>query len=186
MSLNKVQFIGHLGRDPEVRYTQSGAAVCSFSVASTERYKDKNTGEQVESTEWLSCVAWNQLGEICGEYLRSGSLVYVEGKLKTRKYQDKDGQDRYKTEAVLDTMRMLGPRQDGGDGYGQGQGDGYGRQQRQQPQQGRQPARQAPQGRAPGGNQGRAPQSPQSRQTAPARAPAPSTGFDDMDDDIPF
>lgn len=108
--LNKIQFIGHLGRDPEVRYTQSGLAVCNFSVASSEKWKDKHTGEKMEETEWLRCSAFDRLAEICGEYLKKGSLVYVEGKLKTRKYTDKDGIERYSTECAVREMKMLGGR----------------------------------------------------------------------------
>lgn len=115
--LNKVTFIGYLGRDPEVNYLSSGVAVANFSVASTEKWKDKN-GEQQERTEWLRCSAFDRLGEVCGEYLKKGSLVYVEGSLQTRKWQDKDGQDRFTTECRLTTMKMLGgrPRDDDGGG----------------------------------------------------------------------
>jgi single-strand DNA-binding protein len=114
MSLNKVQFIGHLGKDPEVRYLPNGQAVCNFSVAASERWKDKE-GEQQERTEWLRCNAWDKLAEICGEWLKKGSLVYVEGKLQTRQYE-KDGVTHYVTEARIDTMRMLGgrPEREGG------------------------------------------------------------------------
>lgn len=105
--LNKVQFIGHLGRDPETRHMPNGTAVCNFSVASSERWKDKQ-GEQQERTEWLRCSAFDRLAEICGEYLRKGSLVYVEGSLQTRKYEDKDGTERYVTECRLREMKMLG------------------------------------------------------------------------------
>lgn len=155
MSVNKIIFVGHLGRDPEVRYTANGDAVCNFSVASSEKWKDKATGEQQEHTEWLRCSAWGKLAEICGEYLQKGSLVYVEGKLQTRKFTDKEGVERYVTEARLDQMRMLGGRQDRDDGDGK----------RSAPQRQAEPQRSAP----------------------PARRPAPTqTGFDDMDDDIPF
>lgn len=110
--LNKVQFIGHLGRDPEVRYAASGAAICNFSVASTEKWKDKESGEQQESTEWLRVSAFDRLAEVCGEYLKKGSLVYVEGSLKTRKYADKEGVERFVTECRLSSMKMLGGRPD--------------------------------------------------------------------------
>lgn len=115
MSLNKVMFIGHLGRDPEVKYLPSGAAVCNFSVASSERWKDKNSGEMQERTEWLRCNAFERLAEVCGEYLKKGSLVYVEGKLQTRQYEQ-DGATKYVTECRLDSMKMLGGRQQGGEG----------------------------------------------------------------------
>lgn len=105
--VNKVILLGNLGQDPEVRYTQSGDAVASFSLATSETWKDKNTGEQQEKTEWHKCVAWRRLGEIVGEYLKKGSKVYVEGKLQTRKWQDQQGQDRYTTEIVVSELQML-------------------------------------------------------------------------------
>ena len=107
--LNKVMIIGNLGADPEMRYTQSGTPVCNFNVATTERYKNKD-GEQVEETEWHRIVAWQRLAEICGEYLNTGSKVYIEGKIQTRKWQDKDGNDRYTTEIVAREMKMLDSR----------------------------------------------------------------------------
>ena len=106
---NHCSFIGRLGRDPETRYTQSGDAVCNFSVAVDESYKGKD-GQKVDKTEWVNCVAWRKLGEICGQYLTKGSLVAVSGKMQTRKWQDKDGNDRYTTEILLDEMRMLGSK----------------------------------------------------------------------------
>lgn len=115
MSLNKVMFIGFLGRDPEVRYLPNGDAVCNFSVASSERWKDKSSGEMQERTEWLRCNAFQRLAEVCGEYLKKGSLVYVEGKLQTRSYEQ-DGVTKYVTECRLDSMKMLGGRQQGGEG----------------------------------------------------------------------
>lgn len=114
MSLNKVMFIGHLGKDPDVRYLPNGDAVANFSVASSERWKDKNSGEMQERTEWLRCNAFQRLAEVCGEYLKKGSLVYVEGKLQTRSYEQ-DGVTKYVTECRLDQMRMLGGRQQGGE-----------------------------------------------------------------------
>lgn len=167
-SINKVILIGNLGRDPEVRYTPNGAAVCNVSVATTRNWKDKNSGDKVEETEWHRVVFYDRLAEIAGEYLKKGRPVYVEGRLKTRKWQDKDGKDNYTTEIVAEQMQLLGGREGGG-------GGGYG-----------------------GGNQGggddfnqEAPSRPATRPAAaqrPAPAPAPksSTGFDDMDDDIPF
>ena len=109
---NHCSFIGRLGKDPETRYTQAGDAVCNFSVAVDESYKGKD-GQKVEKTEWVNCVAWRKLGEICGQYLTKGSLVAVSGKMQTRKWQDSSGQDRYTTEILLDEMRMLGSKGDG-------------------------------------------------------------------------
>jgi single-strand DNA-binding protein len=106
--LNQCQFIGRLGRDPETKYAANGDAVTNFSIACGESWKDKGTGEKKESTEWVRCVAWRRLGEVCGEYLKKGSQVFVSGKLKTRKWQDKDGTDRYSTEIMVDRMQMLG------------------------------------------------------------------------------
>ena len=116
-SLNKVMLIGNLGKDPEVRFTASGQAVASFSLATSETYKDK-TGEKVEKTEWHNITLWGKLGEIAGEYLSKGKTVYIEGRLQTRKWQDKSGNDRYTTEIVGDKMQMLsakGERSGGGD-----------------------------------------------------------------------
>ena len=111
--LNRCEFIGRLGADPEVRHTQSGSTVVNFRLAASERYKDKS-GEKQERTEWVSCVVWNKLAEICAEYLHKGSLVYVAGRMQTRKWQDQSGQDRYSTEVVLSEMTMLGGKSDGG------------------------------------------------------------------------
>ena len=112
-SLNKVQAIGNLGKDPEVKQTASGAVV-NFTVAVNESWKDKNSGEKVEKTEWINCSAFGKLAEIIGQYLQKGSSVYVEGKLRTRKWQNKEGQDQYTTEVIVDTMQMLGGKADGG------------------------------------------------------------------------
>ena len=116
-SVNKVILIGNLGKDPETRYLPSGEAVTSFSIATSETWKDKTSGEKKEATEWHRISAFGKLAEICGEYLRKGSPVYIEGSLRTRKWQDKEGQDRYTTEIRADQMRMLGSR-GGGDGGG--------------------------------------------------------------------
>lgn len=116
-SVNKVIVIGNLGADPEVRYMPSGSAVTNIRVATSERWKDRQTGEQQERTEWHRIVMFNKLGEIAGEYLRKGAKVFVEGKLRTRKWQDQSGQDRYSTEIVADEMQMLDGR---GGGAGQG------------------------------------------------------------------
>lgn len=111
--LNKAQIIGRVGRDPEMRYSTTGEPIASFSVATSERYKDKATGNAVEKTEWHNVTAFKRLAEIIGEYVKKGSLVYIEGKLNTRKWQDKDGQDRYTTGIVANEMKMLSTRGDG-------------------------------------------------------------------------
>ena len=114
--VNKAIVVGRLGRDPEVRYTPSGMAVANFSVATSEEWKDKDSGEKKERTEWHRIVAWRRLGEICGEYLRKGSQVYIEGKIQTREWEDRDGVKRYTTEIVAQTMQMLGSASRGGTG----------------------------------------------------------------------
>ena len=114
--INKVILVGNVGRDPEIRYTPSGDAVANFSVATSERWKDKNSGEMQERTEWHRIVAWRRLGEICGEYLSKGRQVYIEGKIQTREWEDKDGNRRYTTEIIANEMKMLGPKEGGG-GY---------------------------------------------------------------------
>lgn len=108
--VNKVILIGNLGRDPEVRYSPNGGAIANITLATSESWKDKNTGEQVEKTEWHRVVFFRRLAEIAGEYLKKGSKVYIEGKLQTRKWQDKDGNDRYTTEVVANEMQMLDSR----------------------------------------------------------------------------
>lgn len=122
-SVNKWIGIGNLGRDPETRYTASGEAICNFSIACTESWKDKQTGERKEMTEWVRISAFGKLAEICSQYLKKGSQVYVEGSLRTRKWTDKDGQERYTTEIRCDDMKMLGSRQ--GMGAPAGGGGGY-------------------------------------------------------------
>lgn len=151
--LNQAQIIGYLGKDPEVRYLPSGDAVANFSIATTEKWKDKQTGEMKEATEWHRINTFGKLAEIVGQYLHKGSLVFVQGKITTRKWTDKDGIERFSTEIKADTLKMLGGRESSEGGQGQ-------------------PQRQA------------APQ----RQQRPAAAPQQSqgSGFDDMDDDIPF
>ncbi len=156
-SVNKVILVGNLGRDPEVRYSPDGAAICNVSIATTSNWKDKNSGERREETEWHRVVFYNRLAEIAGEYLRKGRPVYVEGRLKTRKWQNKEGVDQYTTEIVADQMQMLGGR-DGGDGGSMG-GGGEGAPR---------PAARAPQAQRP---------------AAPA---AGGANLADMDDDIPF
>jgi single-strand DNA-binding protein len=157
--INKVIIVGNCGQDPETRYLPSGGAVTNVSIATSESWKDKNTGEQQERTEWHRIVFFNRLGEIAGEYLKKGSKVYVEGSLRTRKWQGQDGSDRYTTEIVASEMQMLDSRggMEGGGGY-----------QQQAPQQ----------NRAPQQNQ-----APQQQNQAPQQAPQ---GMDSFDDDIPF
>ena len=122
--INKVILVGNLGRDPEVRYSANGAAIANVSIATSESWKDKNTGEQVEKTEWHRVVMFRRLAEIAGEYLKKGSKVYIEGKLQTRKWQDKEGQDRYTTEIVANEMQMLDSRGGGGGDFNQDTGGG--------------------------------------------------------------
>ena len=166
-SVNKVIIVGNLGKDPEVRYAPSGSAICNVTVATSRQWKDKTSGERQEETEWHRITFFDRMAEIAGEYLKKGRPVYVEGRLKTRKYTDKDGVERYTTDIIATDMQLLGGREGGGGGGGMG-GDDM------------------------GGAPAPAPRS------APAPAPAPrapaaskpaaksSTGFDDMDDDIPF
>lgn len=113
-SVNKAIIIGHLGKDPETRYAPSGDAICNLTVATSEQWKDKATGERKESTEWHRVVFFGKLAEIAQQYLRKGSQVYIEGRIQTRKWQDKDGQDRYTTEIRGDEMKMLGGKPDDG------------------------------------------------------------------------
>lgn len=107
-SVNRVLIIGNLGKDPELRYSPNGAAVCSLKVATSRHWKDKQTGERVEETEWHSVVLYERTAEVAGEYLRKGHPVYIEGRLRTRKWQDKDGHDRYTTEIVGENMQLMG------------------------------------------------------------------------------
>ena len=123
--INKVTIVGNLGNDPEVKYMPSGGAVTNISVATSESWKDKQTGQPQERTEWHRIVFFNRLAEIAGEYLKKGSQVYVEGSLRTRKWQDQSGQDRYTTEIVGSEMQMLGGRQGGGGGMGGGDNMAY-------------------------------------------------------------
>lgn len=183
-SVNKVILIGNLGRDPEVRYTPSGAAVCNVSIATTRNWKSKDTGDRQEETEWHRVVFYDRLAEIAGEYLRKGRPVYVEGRLKTRKWQ-KDGVDQYTTEIIADQMQLLGGREDGAAGGSGGGSRGGSRSAGgdfgDDAESGYTPA---PAPRAPMRQAAPAPR-PAPR-PAPAPAPKSSTGFDDMDDDIPF
>ena len=175
-SVNKVILVGNLGADPETRYMPSGDAVTNIRLATTDRYKDKQSGEFKEATEWHRIAFFGKLAEIAGQYLRKGSSVYIEGRIRTRKWQDQSGQEKYSTEIVADQMQMLGGRQSGGGGggdeggYGGGAGGGGGYSSESQGG-----------GRAPAGGAQGAQGGGQRRQQ-----PAPSNGFEDMDDDIPF
>ena len=124
--INKVILIGRLGSDPEVRYTPSGVAVANFSVATSEEWKDKDSGEKKERTEWHRIVAWRRLGEICGEYLSKGRQVYVEGRLQTRSWDDRDGNKKYTTEIVASDIQFLGSRDSSSGGKPSGGGSGGG------------------------------------------------------------
>ena len=163
-SINKVILVGNLGQDPEVKYMPSGGAVTNISIATTDTWKDKTTGEKKENTEWHRVVFFNRLAEIVGEYLRKGSQVYIEGNLRTRKWQDQSGADRYSTEIVAREMQMLGSRAGGSGDFAQGQ--------QQSQQGGGAPQQSAPQQNAP-------------QQQAPQQS-APPQNFDNFDDDIPF
>jgi single-strand DNA-binding protein len=178
--INKVTIVGNLGNDPEVKYLPSGGAVTNISVATSESWKDKQTGQQQERVEWHRIVFFNRLAEIAGEYLKKGSQVYVEGSIRTRKWQAQDGSDRYTTEIVGNEMQMLGGRQGGGmggnggnDSYDQSYGADHGASSYSAPSR-------APQASAPTS----AP--PTQQRPAQAPAPAPAQGMDSFDDDIPF
>ncbi|WP_413673281.1 single-stranded DNA-binding protein [Massilia cellulosiltytica] len=164
-SVNKVIIVGNLGRDPEIRYMPSGDAIANIAVATSYKSKDRNTGEQKELTEWHRISFFGRLAEIVGQYLKKGSSVYVEGRLQTRKYTDKDGIERYATDIIAENMQMLGGRQ------GMGGGDSFG-------------------GGDDMGGYDAAPSRPAPRQAPPAPAarpqPKPAPNFSDMDDDIPF
>ena len=159
-SVNKVILVGNLGKDPEVRYAPSGDAFANVTMATTRTWKDKTSGEKKEETEWHRIVFNGRLAEIAGEYLKKGRSIYVEGRLRTRKWQDKDGADKYTTEIFADQMQMLGSREGmGGGDEGGGRASGAG-------------------GVSGGGASGAG--------AKPAPAKKPASGFDDMDDDIPF
>ncbi|HLE67911.1 MAG TPA: single-stranded DNA-binding protein [Burkholderiales bacterium] len=157
-SVNKVILVGNLGRDPETRYMPDGAAITNVSLATTFAWTDKQSGEKKEETEWHRIVFRGRLAEIVGEYLKKGSQVYVEGRLRTRKWQDKEGHDRYTTEIVGDTMQMLGSRAGAGEARGEARGE----------------AKPEPKGEAP------------AKAAAKAAPDKPAGKFDDMEDDIPF
>ena len=169
--INKVILVGNLGKDPEMRYTASGSAIANITVATTESWRDKQSGEKQEKTEWHRVVFFNRLAEIVGEYLKKGAQVYIEGRLQTRKWQDQSGQDKYTTEIVAGEMQMLDSR-GGGQGASHSDSGGYSQAAPSAPQQqqgGGAPAASAP---APAGG--------------PAGGGAPEGNFQDFDDDIPF
>ncbi|WP_417665883.1 single-stranded DNA-binding protein [Pseudidiomarina sp.] len=186
--INKVILIGNLGADPEVRYTQNNTAIANLSIATSETWKDKQTGEPREQTEWHRCVAYRRLAEIAGEYLKKGSKVYVEGRLQTRKWQGQDGVERYTTEIVINDLQMLDGRPGSGQGGGQGgygggqQAGGFGGQQGSQ-QGGKKPA-----AAQQGGQQRQAPAQNFNQQPAqqPKQEQEPFIPDQDFDDDIPF
>lgn len=174
-SVNKVILIGNCGRDPEVRYTPGGTAICNVSVATSSRRKDKASGESIEDTQWHRVTFYDRLAEIAGEYLKKGKPVYIEGRLKYGKYTDKDGIERNTVDIVAEQMQMLGGRDSGGDEGGGGGGGGR---------------YLAPRDGVDGNEDRNTPPSRPAARPAPAPSPRPapkaSTGFDDMDDDIPF
>ena len=198
--INKVILVGNCGQDPETKFTASGAAVTNLSIATSETWKDKQTGENQERTEWHRVVFFNRLAEIAGEYLRKGSKVYVEGSLRTRKWQDQNGQDRYTTEIVAAEMQMLDSRGDAGGYAPQGGQGGYQQapaqpaQPQYAPQQAHQqappqpqqqyapPQQQAPVNPMGGHQQAPRPAAPPQQASAPQAPPA----MDSFDDDIPF
>jgi single-strand DNA-binding protein len=161
-SVNKVILIGNCGRDPEVRYTPSGTAICNISVATSSRRKDKASGESIEDTQWHRVTFYDRLAEIAGEYLKKGRPVYVEGRLKYGKYTDKDGIERNTVDIVAEQMQLLGGRDSAGDEGGHSR------------------AREGDEGAGAASRPAARPAS------SPRPAPKPATGFDDMDDDIPF
>lgn len=168
--INKVILIGNIGQDPEVKYMPSGGAVTNISVATSETWKDKNTGQPQERTEWHRVVLFNRLGEIAGEYLRKGSKVYIEGSLRTRKWQAQDGTDRYTTEIVASEMQMLDGRGDAAGGMSANAGDNYSQ-------------RPGPSGPAYSNNPA---QNAGAGSAGASQIPPGPGGFDSFDDDIPF
>jgi single-strand DNA-binding protein len=162
-SVNKVIIVGNLGADPETRYTPGGDAVTNIRVATTDKWKDKASGEMKEATEWHRISFFGRLAEVAGEYLKKGSQVYIEGSLRTRKWQDKDGQDRYSTDIRGDVMQMLGRREGGGAPRDDG----------------------APRGGEARGGESRGGESKGGGDAKPAQK-KPAGKFDDMEDDIPF
>jgi single-strand DNA-binding protein len=178
-SVNKVILVGNLGADPETRYLPSGDAVANIRLATTDRYKDKGSGEFKELTEWHRVAFFGRLAEIVNEYLKKGSSVYIEGRIRTRKWTDQSGQERYSTEIVADQMQMLGGR---GGAMGGGDEGGYSRSaQSERSGGGSGSGGRAPASGRPSGGSGGGGGSGSGRPASPAGG-----GFDDMDDDIPF
>jgi single-strand DNA-binding protein len=178
-SVNKVILVGNLGADPEVRYLPSGDAVANIRLATTDRYKDKTSGEMKELTEWHRVSFFGRLAEVVSEYLKKGSSVYIEGKIRTRKYQAQDGTDRYSTDIVCDQMQMLGGRSGAAGGSAGGDEGGYGRGEPSERSGGG--GGRAAGGGVRSGGSGAGGGSSAGRPGAPAGG-----GFDEMDDDIPF
>ena len=170
-SLNKMTIIGNLGADPEVRYLDGGAVVATFNVATTEKYTNRN-GEKVEQTEWFRVELWNEQAKVAEKYLKKGNSVYVEGRLRTELWTDKEGKERTSLRVRANTMQLLGGRPQG-DGAPQGQGGGGYQNSAPRPQQQARPQQSAPQ-----------PQ--RESRPAPQQAPQPAPDFDSFDDDIPF
>lgn len=173
MTVNKVILVGNLGKDPEIRYLPSGEAVAGVTLATSNKYKNRN-GEMVDETEWHNITFFGRLAEIAGQYLKKGSSIYVEGRIKTEKYTDKNGVEKYATKIIAGEMKMLGSRQNSGgsDSYGDGGSSGY------EAAAPRRAASSAPSSASPAA----APASA-ARQAPPAH---PASNFDNMDDDIPF
>jgi single-strand DNA-binding protein len=181
--LNKVQFTGHLGGDPEMRYTAQGSAVTNFRVASNRSWKDRDGGAH-EDTEWFRVVAWDKLGEICNQYLTKGTRAYIEGRLQTRKYTDRDGQERYITEVIAQDMIILSSRGERGQ-VPDTEGDNFEAPEEDGPAPAPAPARRAPVAAANAG--GRAPAPAPGAARPPARSPARNQPQPiESDDDIPF
>ena len=176
-SVNKVIVMGNLGRDPETRYSPDGGAITNITIATSRQWKDKASGDKKEETEWHRVVFYGRLAEIAGEYLKKGRPVYVEGRLKTRKWQDKEGVERYTTEIVAEEMQLLGSREGGGGGGADMDSGGYGGGNREPAMSGG--------GSAGGGGGGGGGASGGSAGRGGA-AKKPASNFDDMDDDIPF
>lgn len=160
MSVNKAIIVGHLGKDPEMRFFPNGDQIANVTVATTDKWKDKQTGDMREHTEWHRLVFTGRLAEIAGQYLRKGSQIYVEGSIRTRKWTDQSGQEKYSTEIRADQMKMLGKREAD-----------------------QQPTSYAP---APAQQQNGCSAAPQQRQRHATPQPQPASGFEGMDDDIPF
>jgi len=175
VSVNKVILIGNLGADPDIRYMPNGGAVANINVATSFNWKDKQSGERRESTEWHRVVFFNRLAEIVGEYLRKGSQVYIEGRLQTRKWQDKNGQDRWTTEIVASEMNMLGSRSGGTANFDNNQSE--------YPQENQ---KSAPASTSQSQDNQVVSRGSQNQQSSQVVSSSGSAGYEDFDDDIPF